>query len=76
MGIKRGDEDGSCAGKRRFKSYWSARRNATLLSRFRQTKVLNVYRCPTCKAWHVGNSMKSKRRRNSRHTERLRKFNG
>lgn len=56
--------DASCAGKKKFTTYWQAYRNAQGLNFFRDKAKANVYKCSVCRLWHVGNSLKGNRRGN------------
>lgn len=62
---------GGCDGKKSYGSYWAAKRAAHGLNRFRDTSRANPYRCPSCRCFHVGNTLGIKqRKRYSRHDER------
>lgn len=55
---------GQCQGKRHYRSRVEANAaKAAILAR-NPDATLNVYRCPHCGWFHVGNSVKRKRRQN------------
>lgn len=44
-----------CDGKKAFDTYQQASRSAKLVNRRDESARMNVYRCKSCKYWHVGN---------------------
>lgn len=50
--------DAGCTGKRRYRSYWSSDKAARAINRNRDNARCGVYRCSSCKRWHVGNTMR------------------
>jgi len=67
--MNRRNGNSSCSGKKVFTSWYAAQRSANQLNKFREGAKANVYKCNSCKSFHVGNSMGTmKHRRPSRHT--------
>ena len=59
-----------CYAKTAYQSYYNANRQSNKLNRLRDGARVNIYRCPTCRNWHVGNSLGTmKRKRVSRNNE-------
>lgn len=57
------NRDSSCNGKKAFRTYWQAIRNAKGLNRQYHGAKANVYRCPYCRYYHTGNSLGEKEKR-------------
>lgn len=56
VGLQIGDE-AMCAGKKAYPSYWKAARAASRLNKMRGHTKGNPYHCPSCKGYHVGNTL-------------------
>lgn len=61
MHVTTGNE-AMCYGKKVFLSYYQADRSAHGLNRKRDNAKANIYKCPHCHWYHVGNSMGKVRR--------------
>lgn len=46
-----------CFGKKIYTTYWQAARGAKNLNKHVDSARGNVYRCPYCHDWHVGNTL-------------------
>lgn len=52
----------NCYGKKIFRTYWQANRNAHGLNRFVGGDAkANAYKCSTCGQYHVGNHIRGNR---------------
>lgn len=56
-------DSASCFGKKKFNSYYAADRNVKMFRRFGSIhgKKVGIYRCSSCKMWHVGSTLNRKR---------------
>lgn len=55
------NDDYGCYGKKKFKTYYEASRNAKRMKRHVNKIRINVYRCKTCHYWHTGNTLNNKK---------------
>lgn len=57
------NSEGGCRGKIPFETYWKAERNRKEMARkhnLRTGKAFCVYRCSSCKKFHIGTSLRRK----------------
>lgn len=58
-----GSSAAQCRGKKVFRTYWQALRNAKNLNKYKDKARAGVYKCDFCHFWHVGNSLSNGRKK-------------